>query len=155
MMADDYNDGLLAIEVDTDDYAETAAGDTPSVPRTFQSEADYQAQKAAYHAKIDTGNNLETLYQAVPYLRPLALDVKEDQDDAEGDEARELKKRITLGKKDVMLLGYAVGEMYYEKRYQEIVDLCERVQEVGLVDAKLGESLERWKGKCRVRMERA
>ena len=42
-MTDPENENdLLAIEVDADDYAETAAGDTPTVSRTYQSEADFQ-----------------------------------------------------------------------------------------------------------------
>ncbi|UJO24786.1 uncharacterized protein CLAFUR5_13803 [Fulvia fulva] len=153
MMSDDHDDSLFAIEVDTDDYAETAAGDTPSVPRTFQSEADYQAQKASYRAKIDTGNNLDALYRAVPYLRPSAPDANELENE-ECAESQELKKKIVLGKKDVMLLGYALGEMYYERRYQEIIELCERVEEVCLVegDKKLGEALGRWRERCKSRM---
>ncbi|EME44500.1 hypothetical protein DOTSEDRAFT_53582 [Dothistroma septosporum NZE10] len=152
----DTENGLLAIEVDTDAYVETTAGDTPSVPRTFQSEADYQAQKAAYHAKTDTGNNLETLYQAVPYLRPSATGTNDAVEDVEGDEAQELESKIVLGKKDVMLLGCAAGQMYYEKRYEEIIQLCDRVESVVVVvvDGKLGESLQRWQGKCRAKLDR-
>ncbi|CAK3869145.1 Hypothetical predicted protein [Lecanosticta acicola] len=109
-MADDG--GLLAIDVDTDDYAETAAGDTPStVDRTFQSEADFQKQKAGYTAKVQNGNNLAELYRAVPALQ---------EDSGE---------KIRLGKKEVMLLGYAVGEMYYEREYGPILRLCERVED--------------------------
>lgn len=128
--------GLLAIDVGTDDYAETAARDTPStVDRTFQSEEDFQKQKASYSAKIQNGNNIAELYKAVPALQ------------------EEKSQSIKLGKKDVMLLGYAVAEMYYDREYENVLKLCERVEAVCEVDKKLGESLARWKEKCSKRIE--
>lgn len=135
-MATPDDSGLLTIDVGTDDYAETAAGDTPStVDRTFQSEEDFQKQKASYSAKIQNGNNIAELYKAVPALR-------------EGK-----SQSIKLGKKDVMILGYAVAEMYYDREYESILKLCERVETVCEVDEKLGESLARWKEKCEKRIE--
>lgn len=140
-MAEIEDDGLLGIEVDTDDYAETAAGDTPSLPRTFQSEADFQAQKASYSPKIYQGNIYNELIKTVPIL---AADAK---DEFLYDES---KPKLKLSKKEIQLLGYAVGEMYFDRKYREIIELCERVRVRCDVhgDKKLGESLERWVGRC-------
>ncbi|KAK4496752.1 hypothetical protein PRZ48_012735 [Zasmidium cellare] len=120
-MAEDLANGLFAIEVDADDYAETAAGDTPSVDRTFQSEADFQAQKASYTAKIDNGNNLAEFLKAVPGL---SEETNGTVSTHNGEDAK-----IKLSKKDVQLLGYAVGEMYFDRRYDEIIDLCEKTKQ--------------------------
>lgn len=53
---------LLTIDVSADDYAKIAATDQEVPPsderkaRTHQSEADFQAEKATYTAKIDNGD---------------------------------------------------------------------------------------------------
>lgn len=146
-MAEDLAEGLFAIAVDADVYAETAAGDAPSVPRTFQSEADFQAQKASYTAKIDNGNNYAEFLKALPALSSIANWTVSAEN---GDEAK-----VKLGKKDVQLLGYAVGEMYYDRRYGEVVELCKRVQARCDVDGKLRTSLERWIGRCTSRLQEA
>lgn len=139
-MTDPNDSGLLAIEVDADEYAETAAGDTPAVPRTYQSEADFQAIKPAYTAKMHGepgGSTLDDLIKAVPALRPGA---------GSGE-------KVKLSKKDAQLLGYAVGELYFNRRYGEVVALCGRVKEACEVDNKVDESLGRWVGRCMERME--
>ncbi|KAF7193525.1 hypothetical protein HII31_05100 [Pseudocercospora fuligena] len=142
-MADNEDDGLLGIEVDTDDYAETAAGDTPSVPRTFQSEADFQVQKASYTAKIDQGNIYAELIKTLPILEA-------GTSSANGTDTDRAKAK--LSKKDVQLIGYAVGEMYFDRKYQDIIDLCQRVEEKCETDKKLNQSLEKWMGRCRERL---
>lgn len=147
MTTDTEDPGLLAIEVDADDYAETAAGDTPTVPRTYQSEGDFQTIKAGYSAKIDGvegRGTYEDLVAAVPVLGR----------GVDGDAVRNGTEKVKLGKKDVQLLGYAVGEMYFERRYEEVASLCEKVQGRCEVDAKTGEAMERWVGRCRERTER-
>lgn len=135
-MADDA--GLLAIDVDVDDYAESAAGDAPNVPRTFQSETDFHAQKASYSAKVDDGNLCAKLIKAVPKLA--------DVDPVPAERAK-------LSKKEYQLLGYATGEMYHDRRYAELLDFCDRIEERCEVDARLRESLDRWRTKARVKME--
>lgn len=142
----DQEDGLLAIEVDADDYAETAAGDTPSVSRTYQSEADFQIQKASYSAKIDYGNTYQELIRAVPILELGAKGPADNTGLSNGHSA------VRLSKKDVQLLGYAVGELYYDKEYKNIIDLCERVTKVCEIDEKTAESLRRWSSRCHERM---
>lgn len=142
LMANDTgtDSGLFAIEVDADDYAETAAGDAPTVPRTYQSEADFQRIKTAYAAKIDgvPGHSThDDLLAAVPTL--------DTSSRCSGERAR-------LGKKDAQLLGYAVGELYFDRRYADVVALCERVREVCEVDGKTDEAMARWMGRCRAKM---
>lgn len=140
-MAEDQpsDSGLFAIEVDADDYAETAAGDAPAVPRTYQSEADFQAIKSSYAAKIDGVSGRSTyddLLAAVPALNGST---------GHGDQ-------VKLTKKDAQLLGYAVGELYFDRRYAEVITLCDRVKAACEVDAKSEEAMERWVGRCRGRM---
>ncbi|KAK0342975.1 hypothetical protein LTR59_016337 [Friedmanniomyces endolithicus] len=144
-MAEPANE-LFAIEVDTDNYAETAAHDAPPVSRTFQSEADFQTQKATYSAKIDVGNNYERLLEAVPLLKPV------DEPSPPTERQTQGLSRVRLGKKDVQLLGYAVGELYYDERYRDIIQLCERVELVCETDGKTAESLRRWTRRCEARL---
>ncbi|RMY75708.1 hypothetical protein D0864_09786 [Hortaea werneckii] len=107
--ANDDN-ALFAIEVDVDDYANTAAADNPSasttstnqddaatVSRTFQSASAFQAQKAAYRAKIDWGDLETELTKAVPAL------CRTTRDPVAGGE------KVKLSKKEIQLLGVLVG----------------------------------------------
>ena len=137
--------GLLAIEVDADDYAEPAAADTPSVSRTYQSEADFQAIKSTYTAKQDCEQGVT--YQNLMSVMP-ALDIN----DRFATQLSNGDAKICLGKKEFQLLGYAVGEMYFDKEYSRIIELCERVRARCEMDAKLEESLDRWERRCRERM---
>ncbi|RMZ29343.1 hypothetical protein D0859_06593 [Hortaea werneckii] len=142
---------LFAIEVDVDDYADTAAVDNPSassttttnqddattVSRTFQSASAFQAQKAAYRAKIDDpwGNGgLEAeLIKAVP-----ALSRTTTRDPVAGGE------KVKLSKKETQLLGYVVGELYFSRQFEGVVDLCERVLVGCELDAKTRAAVEKW-----------
>lgn len=143
-MADQEN-GLLAIELDADDYAETAAGDIPSASRTYQSEADFQAQKAAYTTKIDGSTTYRDLIASVPILQG-SSDLTKTPALSDG------HSRVKLSKKDAQLFGYAVGELYYDKEYTKILDLCERVGRLCDVDEKTAESLHRWTRRCKERI---
>lgn len=139
---DDYGD-LFAIDVGVDNYAETAAADAPRVSRTFQSEEQFEKIKASYTAKIDTGNNYQALLKVIPVL----------DEQHTGHHRHGTVAKAKLGNKDKYLLGYAVGEMYYDRKFSEVVDLCRRVELVCAVDAKLGESLLKWKRKCEAKMQ--
>ena len=57
-MSDGEADPQLNHDVDADNYATTAAHDTPTdqSSRTAQSDADFEAQRLSYTAKIDTGD---------------------------------------------------------------------------------------------------
>lgn len=149
-MAEPDENELLAIEVDPDDYASTAAGDTPSsVSRTYQSEADFQVQKASYTAKIDGGKSYTDLILSIPAL---ATHTNPNQSNSNGSVMNNGHEKITLTKKQVQLLGYAVGELYFDARYADLCQLCERVRSECVVDEKLVQSLERWERRSRERM---
>lgn len=127
---------LFAIDVDTDDYADAAADDTPVVDRTYQSEADFAAVKASYTARQDGGDFYSELIQSVPCL-------------ANGGEASGLK----LDKRQQLLLGYVVGELYYDGDYGKTVDVCDRALERCALDSRLRPAVERWREKAKERME--
>ena len=119
---------LFDIGVDADDYAEAAAEDAPAVDRTFQSEADFLAVKATYSARQDGGDLYSELVRAVPQLAP---------DAAVADPKPKLDKRVQL------LLGYAIGELYYDGEFDRVVKLCDRVLERCVVDRRVVPGLER------------
>lgn len=146
-MSGPEDSGLLSIEVDAEDYAETAAADTPAVPRTYQSEADFRAVQEAYSARIDgvPGTSaLEDLARALPVL----ASGQAQGDSSQGDRVEERAKPT---KKEVQLLGYAVGELYFDRRYQEVLELCERVVARCDLDTKTKDSIERWSRRCKER----
>lgn len=131
-MGDDVENGLLAIEVDADEPAE-------SVSRTYQSEADFQRQKVAYGAKIDGGKAYNDLMAAVPVLDP---------EHHGGAPATNGHAKPKLTKKDVQLLGYAVAELYYHNQYPKVVSLCDRVNDLCESDDRTAASLMRWTERC-------
>ncbi|KAF2209067.1 hypothetical protein CERZMDRAFT_100817 [Cercospora zeae-maydis SCOH1-5] len=146
---------------DDDEAAESAAGDRSStVNRTFQSEEEFQKQKASYSAKIYSGKGLlGELVERVPQLGK--------GNGEENSEKGKEKGKIRLGKKEVQFLGYVVGEMYYDREYEGILELCGRVREkvMGVGEGeggrereremkKLEESLGRWEGRCREKIEK-
>lgn len=157
--ANDDN-ALFAIEVDVDDYAETAAADNPSSAspsaaptnqndsttatnsRTYQSASAFQAQKAGYQAKIDQGGLEAELVKAVPALSCPSL---RDPVAAGGEKVR-------LSKKESQLLGYAVGEMYFSRRFGELVGLCERVLMGCELDVRTRAGVEKWMRRSRERL---
>lgn len=129
--------GLEAIEVDTELYALPPAHDTLTAtqPRGYQSETQFQSQKASYTAlKPREGGSYEE-------FNGLLDRHKGEQRDGVGEER---VGKLRLGKKEVVLLGYAVGDLYYWRRFGDVQRLCERVGGECVVDAKVGETLERW-----------
>ena len=144
-MSESDTNELFGIELDTDNYAEAAAEDTPTVSRTYQSEADFQAVKASYIAKQDYGNTYKDLLKALPELDDNGDGVVQ----ACGAPNGQVKRR--LGKKDGQLLGYAVGELYYDGEYKRIIELSENVERSYDIDAKTAASLQKWTKRCRKR----
>ena len=132
---------LLAIEVGPDDYAETAASDAPSVDRTFQSKEDFEAVKANYEAKAVDISPYKELLKAAPVLA--CNNSRSNHENA---------STTRLNKRDVQLLHYAIGELYYDKRFTDVVALCERIQLSCEVDRKTNEALTRWMTRAQQRM---
>ncbi|KAF2719534.1 hypothetical protein K431DRAFT_202127, partial [Polychaeton citri CBS 116435] len=138
---------LFAIEVDADGYAETVAGDVAAqVSRTHQSEADFNAQKASYSARFDNGNLIEQLYEALPLLKKSTsseyANTRSIQPGFDGSSCQQQSRR--LDKREAQLVGYAMGELYYDRRYATIVDLCERLPQTYGLDAKTATNLKKW-----------
>ena len=133
------DNALFAIEVDPEDYASTAAADTPAVSRTHQSEADFAKVKASYQAKQDHGDHYAELLRTVPLLDSQVVS-DPSHHGSNGDGSAKPK----LGKREQMLLGYTVGELYYDGEFARIVELCGRVRQVFETDKKLAASLEKW-----------
>ncbi|KAM3420918.1 hypothetical protein BST61_g4153 [Cercospora zeina] len=86
--ADDDNDN-------DDDAAEAAAGDkSSSVDRTFQSEEEFQKQKASYVAKIYQGGLLKELVRVVRELGQGHWEENEEADSGEGKGKNEKGDRV-------------------------------------------------------------
>jgi hypothetical protein len=157
-MAEPEN-SLFDIEVDADDYADAAAEDNPAavVDRTHQSEADFLKVKESYAARQDgsRGSLYEELVRAVPALVAADASSKEDVDengsgDIEGDAATKVK----LDKRSQLLLGYVVGELWYDGRFGEVERLCGRVEKVCELDARLRPGVVRWRERAEGRLAR-
>ena len=138
VMSDVEDNNLFAISLDTDND-DDASSEPAAQSRTYQSEADFQKIKASYTAKIDNGNTYQDLIAAVPVLA-------QPEEPISG-------PKVKLRKKDVQLLGYAAAELYYDREYARMIELCERVKERCEVDAKAEEGLGRWVERCEGRLK--
>jgi hypothetical protein len=69
-----------------------------------------------------------------------------------GDEAGPSPSKYKLTKRDVQLLGYAAGELYFLREWSKLSILCRAVEHQCQVDAKLRANLIKWNGKAVRRM---
>lgn len=120
--------------IDVDDSENSADEDAIIVDRTHQSEADFAAVKASYAARQDGGNLYAELVQSVPCLA----------DEGEDGEADPVK----LDKRQQLLLGYVVGELWYDGEIGRVREVCERVLERCAFDSRLRIAVERWRGRA-------
>jgi hypothetical protein len=141
-MAEPEN-SLFDIEVDADDYADAATEDNPAaaVDRTHQSEADFLKVKETYEARQDgsRGSLYEELVRAVPALAA---------DSSSGDAAEKVK----LDKRSQLLLGYVVGELWYDGEFKEVERLCGRLEGVCELDARVRPGVVRWRERAEGRL---
>ncbi|GAB7361503.1 hypothetical protein MBLNU230_g1559t1 [Neophaeotheca triangularis] len=162
--------GLQAITTDPDLYALPLASDTPITPhpRGHQTESQFLSQKKTYTPlQPQLGDSYAHFVARLDELQASsqqpnqANDSDEEKERAKKEE-KEKKEEDTpaapqpkprLSKKDFALLGYAVGELYYLRRFREGLDLVRRVGSTCGVDAKAGESLGRWEGRFGGRLE--
>ncbi|KAJ9619632.1 hypothetical protein H2203_008413 [Taxawa tesnikishii (nom. ined.)] len=125
---------LLSIDVSSDDYATAAVEDAPAaVPRGHQTDEDFEATKAAYRARLENGDIHKELESSLP---------KPDEPGA----------KPKLDKKQIQLVGQAIGELYYTKRYERMVEVLRWLEEGFTVDAKTEEMLGRWKRRAEERL---
>jgi hypothetical protein len=154
---------LFDIEVDADDYADAAAEDNPAaVDRTHQSEADFLSVKENYKARQDgcsRGSLYSELLEVVPCLA--AGFSSEDGGNGDGGDVNggevngsdDKKEKIKLDKRSQLLLGYVVGELYYDGDFAEVERLCCRVQRVCQLEPRvLGPGVERWRERAGARL---
>lgn len=125
--------------IDVDDSENSADEDAIVVDRTHQSEADFAAVKASYSARQDGGNLYAELVQSVPCLA----------DESESGEADPVK----LDKRQQLLLGYVVGELWYDGEIGRVREVCERVLERCSFDARLRVAVERWRERAVERLD--
>ncbi|KAL9097348.1 MAG: hypothetical protein Q9165_000775 [Trypethelium subeluteriae] len=144
-------DSLLTLNLDSDSEELTCQASKKDFlpanrgfPRDYQSEADFQAVKASYRPKIENGELYKSL--SLPSSTTSSDEVKQ--------KTRQEKKR------DLEALSAAVAELYFFKRYGEALEILHRVlgegrQEYGIEieEGKERERLERWREKCRSRLE--
>jgi len=152
-MAEPEN-SLFDIEVDADDYADAAAQDTPAVvDRTHQSEADFLAVKQIYKARQDgsRGSLYSELLEAVPLLAPPA-GVDADAGVGADINADSAGAKVKLDKRSQLLLGYVVGELWYDGQFEEVWRLCRRVEEVCELDARFRPGVVRWRERAEGRI---
>lgn len=131
-MAEPEENSLFAIDVDTDDYATAAAADTPAPApedRTYQSPAAFASVKSSYVARQDAGDHYAELRRNLPCLEDPA------------------SPRLPLDKRDQLLLGYVVGELWYDGRKGEVRGLCKRVLERCVVEGRARGVVEGWVGR--------
>jgi len=158
-MAEPEN-SLFDIEVDADDYADAAAEDTPVVDRTHQSEADFLKVKENYQARQDgsRGALYSEFLEAVPSLAADAgapsskEDVVGGDGDSGGTENGDAAKKVKLDKRSQLLLGYVVGELWYDGEFKEVERLCARLEEVCELDARVAPGVKRWRERAEGRL---
>jgi len=153
-MAEPEN-SLFDIEVDADDYADAAAEDNPAaVDRTHQSEADFLAVKANYTARQDgsRGDLYSELLQAVPLLAAASSEESAADGVDGGAENGGDGKKVKLDKRSQLLLGYVVGELYYDGEFGEVERLCRRVERVCELDARVRPGVVRWRERAEGRL---
>jgi hypothetical protein len=143
-MAEPEN-SLFDIEVDADDYADAAAEDTPVVDRTHQSEADFLKVKESYQARQDGSRG--ALYSELLKAMPL-LAADADAGAPSGDDG----KKVKLDKRSQLLLGYVVGELWYDGEFAEVQRLCTRLEEVCELDARVAPGVKRWRERAEGRL---
>jgi len=148
MTTDDagYDAGYDA-EVDADDYAVATAQDTPP-SRGFQSDADFQAQKASYTAKFAHGDIYHTLPSQLPEL--VLPDINNEVDSGGG---RATPEKPKLTKKHNQLITAAAGELYWFRRYDDLIKMIDWIGQSFEADGKLSEALRRWEAMCRAKMD--
>jgi hypothetical protein len=153
-MAEPEN-SLFDIEVDADDYADAAAEDTPVVDRTHQSEADFLKVKETYQARQDgsRGALYSELLEAVPSLAAADAGASLSKEDVNGGDVNgDAANKVKLDKRSQLLLGYVVGELWYDGEFEEVERLCGRLEEVCELDARVAPGVRRWRERAEVRL---
>ncbi|PMD27329.1 hypothetical protein NA56DRAFT_641039 [Hyaloscypha hepaticicola] len=113
---EDENGGLFNIEVSSEDEAKT---ESEKVPRDFQSEEDFQRQRAQWKPKIEVGELRKTL--KLPVDNP--------------------------SKPESQTILHAIEELYFFKRYEEALKLVQEALNGELI-SEFRKTLEDYKARC-------
>ncbi|KAL2355570.1 hypothetical protein BJ546DRAFT_635778 [Cryomyces antarcticus] len=131
-MDDQDESGLFAISVDPSDYATAAKNDISDVARDHQSEADFQAQRAAYQAKLETGQ----IHTTLPHVLPSPSTGHE---------------KPVLSKPQIQTLYHAIEELYFFRHYTDAVKVIDRALETYAVKEGIAVALAKWRTRCVVK----
>ncbi|TVY23791.1 hypothetical protein LHYA1_G006782 [Lachnellula hyalina] len=119
---DDEDGGLFNIEVSS---ADGSANESVKVPRDFQSEEDFQRQRAGWRPKIETGELWKTLQ--IPIDHP--------------------------SKPESQTILHAIEELYFFQRYEEAGEVIARVLK-GKLDAGFRKVVVGYEQRCKARISK-
>ncbi|KAE9377873.1 hypothetical protein N431DRAFT_399025 [Stipitochalara longipes BDJ] len=119
---EDEDGGLFNIEISSEDEA---ADESEKVPRDFQSEKDFQRQKAEWKPKIEVGELWKSL--KLPVDNP--------------------------SKPQSQAILHAVEELYFFKRYEEALNIVEAALKGKLI-VELQKTLEDYRARCQAKVQK-
>ncbi|TVY34071.1 hypothetical protein LOCC1_G007340, partial [Lachnellula occidentalis] len=120
MEDDDEDGGLFNIQVSSEDES---ANESVKVPRDFQSEEDFQRQRAAWRPKIETGELWKTLQ--LPIDNP--------------------------SKPESQTILHAIEELYFFRKYEEAGQVIAKVLN-GQLDAGFRKVVVAYEKRCETRI---
>ncbi|TVY16257.1 hypothetical protein LARI1_G006372 [Lachnellula arida] len=119
---DEEDGGLFNIEVSS---ADESANESVKVPRDFQSEEDFQRQRAAWRPKIESGELWKTLQ--LPIDNP--------------------------SKPESQTMLHAIEELYFFRRYEEAAQVIAKVLR-GQLDAGFRKVVVGYEERCEARISK-
>jgi hypothetical protein len=143
-MEDEYG-GLLNIEFSSEDEAGT---ESEKVPRDFQSEEDFQRQRAEWKPKIEVG---EVRLCLLFWHLCLFLANKAENP------VQQLWKTLKLpvdnpSKPESQTILHAIEELYFFKRYQEALKIVQEALNGELI-SEFRKTLEDYKARCQNKLQ--
>jgi len=143
-MEDEYG-GLFNIEVSSEDEAAT---ESEKVPRDFQSEEDFQRQRAEWKPKIEDG---EVRLCLLFWLLCLFWANKAENP------VQQLWKTLKLpydnpSKAESQTILHAIEELYFFKRYQEALKIAQEALNGELI-SDFRKTLDDYKARCQNKLQ--
>ncbi|KFY35011.1 hypothetical protein V494_06286 [Pseudogymnoascus sp. VKM F-4513 (FW-928)] len=124
-MAEDGDDGgFLAMDLGSSD-SESGAAPEVKVPRDFQSQEDYEAQKASWKPTVDDGELFKTI--KLPLTNP--------------------------SKPEFQAIIHAIEQLYFYDRFREASELAEKALE-GDLEGDYRKAVVKYHERCVARLEK-
>jgi hypothetical protein len=143
---EDENGGLFNIEVSSEDEAET---EPEKVPRDFQSEEDFQRQRAAWKPKIEVGE-----VRICPFFWLLCLFWANKAENPVQQLWKTLKLPIDKpSKPESQTILHAIEELYFFKRYEEALKIVQEALNGELI-SEFRKTLEDYKARCQNKLQK-